>query len=338
MNFAIVEEISPEILDRLKSITRISEYLNQEFSKKDYGDGVRKIIVGINCVNPKLFGSSRDFETGELIFKKYSKAQRFLDFTVKLNYKEVQNATDTAVIDILEAALLKSYSDIENLNIKDFNIGDFYSDLRDLMQERSWLNQPYREKIFNYQQPQKHRTKFLQDEKMPVDAFWELIEKSRVESQNDFNRQIEVITDKLSKKGEQDIIGFECTLREMLMRANHYNVMAVQKIIEGSVHDDSFLYFRCKLILYGRITFENAINNPNYIFERIDPLVSGEPLLTVADTAFKVKFGEHTDKDLPRDYASKVIDYDLNNDPVKGNDWEERELIKRYSKLWKAYR
>jgi hypothetical protein len=125
--------------------------------------------------------------------------------------------------------------------------------------------------------------------------------------------------------------------RELLIKANHYNVMAVQKIIEGSVSDDPFLYFRCKLILYGRITFESAINNPNYLFERIDPLVSGESLLSVADRAFSMRFGGSTDKIFPRDYASEIIDYDFGDFPVQGEDCEESDLPKRYSKLWKAY-
>jgi len=160
---------------------------------------------------------------------------------------------------------------------------------------------------------------------------------ARADSQGNFYEQVEIITDRLSKREEKEIIGFECTLRELLMRAYHYNVMAVQKIVEGSVTDDTFLYFRCKLMLYGRITFENAIGNPNFIFERIDSKFSGEPLLMVADTAFKMKFGEESGKVLPRDYASEIIDYDFGEYDVQGKDWGEEDIPKRYSKLWKAY-
>lgn len=121
------------------------------------------------------------------------------------------------------------------------------------------------------------------------------------------------------------------------MRAYHYNVMAVQKIIEGGVNDDSFLYFRCKLILYGRRTFEDSISNPNDIFERINSSASGEPLLIVADTAFKMKVGDSTEKIFPREYASKIIDYDFGEYEVQGKDWNEEDISKRYSKLWRAY-
>jgi hypothetical protein len=120
------------------------------------------------------------------------------------------------------------------------------------------------------------------------------------------------------------------------MRANHYNVMAVQKIIEGDVSDDSFLYFRCRIILYGRITFENAINNPNSVAERIDTTITDELLLTATDMAFKRKFGDGTDKVLPRDYASGIINYDAAH-PIQGTNWLDSDLPKKYSKLWRMY-
>ena len=338
MEFGIVQTVSFDITNRLKGLIRVSDFLSGKFSSRDYGAGLKSFIVGINCVNSEMLIPPRDFETGFVIGKKYIKSKKLLEIQVKLNYGEVSNAAEDQLIDIITSALLKTYSEIEALSIKDFEIGKFYDDLKNLLQDRAWTTEPYVEKEFHYQLPaQKSKTSFTGAEKMPESSFWELVEKARADSQGNLYEQIEIITDRLSKRDEKDIIGFECTLRELIMRAYHYNVMAVQKIVEGSVSDDSFLYFRCKLMLYGRMTFENAIKNPNHVFERIDPTVSGEPLLMVADTAFTLKFGDDSEKVLPRDYASEVIDYDFGNHEVQGKDWNEEDIPKRYSKLWKAY-
>ena len=338
MEFGITKTASFDLSNRLNSLTKMTDFLRDKFSSKDYGVGLKSFIVGVNCMNPEMLIPPRDFETGFLLDKKYIKSKRILEVQVKLNHGEVSKATEDQLVDIVTHALLKTYSEVESLEIKNFDIGKFYDDLKILLKDRAWVTEPNVEKEFHYQPPQqKSKAKFSVDEKMSDDSFWELVEKARTDSKGNLYDQIEIITERLSKRDEKEIIGFECTLRELLMRAYHYNVMAVQKIVEGSVSDDSFLYFRCKLILYGRMIFENAINNPNYIFERIDPTVSGEPLLVAADTAFKMKFGEDTEKILPRDYASAVIDYDFGEHEVQGKDWNEEDIPKRYPKLWKAY-
>ncbi|WP_192349073.1 DUF4240 domain-containing protein [Algoriphagus sp. Y33] len=340
MEFGIVHTVSIDISSRLRNLrfNRVEDFLKEKLSLKNYGDGVKSIIAGLNCVSLDVSHQSKDFETGFILSKKYTKSKKHLNFEVALNHNEVSKANESQLIEIVSSALLKSYSEIEALNINDFDIGKFYSDLNTLFQDRFWLAESYVEKEFQYQLPvQKSKTRFCDSEKMLDDSFWELIEKARADSQGDFYVQLDIITDKLSKREREEIIGFECTLRELLMRAYHYNVMAVQKIVEKKVDDDSFLYFRCKLILYGRMTFENAINNPNFIFERIDQDASGEPLLRVADTAYKKRFGGNSEEALPSEYASEVIDYDFGEYEVQGKDWNEEDIPKRYSKLWKSY-
>lgn len=344
MKFAITKSISSDVVNKFiyhgySVDVRVNDHLSKKFYSMDYGKGLDTLYIGLSCLNPKMLIPHRDFETGFLINKKYVGSKKYLEFKVKLNHLEVSLAnSQNELIDIISEALMKSYSEIEILDINDFDIGKFYTDLKSLLKDRSWLDEPYVEQEFHYQlQNQKSKAKFSDDEKMKEDSFWELIEKSRIDSKYNFYKQVEIITNKLTEKPQKEIIGFECTLRELLIKANHYNVMAVQKIVEGTVTDDSFLYFRCKLILYGRLTFENAITNPNHIFERIDPIISGEPLLTIADTAFNMKFGKNNDKVLPRDYGSEIINYDSGDYEVQGKKWEESDIPKRYSKLWKTY-
>jgi hypothetical protein len=305
MRFAITKTISSQISEKFiyqnhSSDVRLADYLNSQISLGYYGDAVSVLYAGLNCVNHGVRAAAKDFETGFVIHKKYTRAKKELEFEVKLNYNEVSKArSENELIDIISEAFLKSQFEIEALHINNFDTKKFYGDLKKFLNDRSWLDLPYKESFFIYKAPQQNKFVFSDEEKMQENIFWDLIECARVESKGNFNKQYEITRDKLSKKSEDEIIGFECTLRELIKKAYHYNVMAAQKIIESNVSDDSFLYFRCKLILYGRITFENAINNPNCIVEYIDSKISGEPLLTVADEAFRMKFGEENTRVLP---------------------------------------
>lgn len=339
MEFAIVEEISPEILKHMSVFSSMSAYLSDKFSKKDYGNGVGKIIAGLNCVNPGKSNSIEHFETGYVIYKKYTGTLKLLDFTVRLNYNETRKASRSQIVDIISKALLNSYHEIKKLEIKQFEIDKFYGDLKELVGDRSWLNKSGKREIFNYQQTQGDLTIPSHYKRMNLDDFWVLIERAKIDSNNDFIEQIRLITNRLSAMEEADIVGFEFTLRELLLRANDYNVMAIQKIIEKGVSDDGFLYFRCKLILCGKIIFENAINNPDNILGLTgENAASVELLLNVSNSAFKMKFGEATEKTLPRDTVAEMIDYDFTHHPLHGKPWTDDDLPKRYSKLWKLYR
>lgn len=172
---------------------------------------------------------------------------------------------------------------------------------------------------------------------MNESSFWHLIEISKNLRKN-FSDQIDFLTKSLAKLPEQEIIDFEFRFREALVFSSSYEIMAASKIIIGYVSDDSFLYFRCRLIAEGKDFFYNANNNPDCIAENDiqDLEYEGEEMLYISDNAFVLKFGEDTNKDLPRDAANEYIDYNNWND-IKGEDWDENELPLKYPKLWSKY-
>lgn len=169
-------------------------------------------------------------------------------------------------------------------------------------------------------------------------VFWEIIEQSREESR-DFLHQIELLINKISFLEESKIIEFEYRLREALLKSARYNIMAAAKIVNSYVSDDSFLYFRCRLIAEGKEIFHKAMENPEVIAKsNIQELeFGGEEMLYVADQAFIKKFGEDTEKELPRDKAFDYLNYDEGNE-IKGEDWKEEELPFKYPELWKRYK
>jgi len=183
-----------------------------------------------------------------------------------------------------------------------------------------------------------NHTAVQEAESMNEDAFWEIIEHSKEES-DDFAGQIRALTVKLSRRNRQDIVDFEYRFREMLEKSCHYNLLAAAKIILGWVTDDSFLYFQCRLIAEGRSTFYQSIENPDCLAEVDIPNLAfdGEDMLVVADNAFMEKFGRDTDQELPRDVATDYLSYDFRCE-ILGEDWEEKDLPQKYPRLWDKYR
>ncbi len=169
-------------------------------------------------------------------------------------------------------------------------------------------------------------------------VFWEIIEQSKEESR-DFANQIDLLTNKLASLEEDEIIEFEYRFREALSKSTRYNIMAAVKIIDGYVSDDSFLYFRCRLIAEGKELFYESLKNSEAIAETNieEHEFDGEEMLYVSDQAFVKKFGEDTDKELPRDVACNYLDYNLGEE-IKGEDWKEEELPLKYPQLWKRYK
>lgn len=169
-------------------------------------------------------------------------------------------------------------------------------------------------------------------------VFWEIIEQSKEESR-DFSHQINLLINMLSLLEESKIIEFEYRFKEALSKSARYTILAAAKIINDYVSDDSFLYFRCRLIAEGKELFHKAIENPEVIAKsNIQELeFGGEEMLYITDHAFIMKFGEDTEMELPRDKAFDYLNYD-DGIEIEGENWKEEELPSKYPELWKRYK
>lgn len=170
------------------------------------------------------------------------------------------------------------------------------------------------------------------------DIFWSVIDESRatIAPYGDIPQQCKLASKILSTKSEDQIVGFELTLRDLIRQANHFNVMAACKMCEGSVSDDSYLYFRAGLVSLGRAVYYAAIEDPDTCAEALLLNNEGEDVLYIADNAFLRRFGDGTDKPLPRDLANDYYNYDLELEEPAGEDWTQEELPRRYPRLWRA--
>lgn len=172
---------------------------------------------------------------------------------------------------------------------------------------------------------------------MDSTQFWTIIEKAKNDNNGNQDEFIGLLQEKLENLSEEDIIEFESILREKIIEANHYNVIAAQKIIEGFVSDDSFLYFRCWLISQGQKIFEDTIKNPDNLADIVkkNRNYEIEDLLYVTTFAFEKKTGREEDENFPRDVCiEKGLDYDMLPNQTKGENWEEKDLPIRFPKLF----
>jgi len=333
MEIYFTREITVDLQKKLNFLLDLSDL----FPKDSLGKSLDTIFVCLNSVDPE-FGIWRDFETGLVVEKVFMKSKKNLEFGYKLNHKQMTEAqTREEVLAIVLEGFKKTYNEIKAMNIKDFDVDKFYSVVISTIEEFAKNEYVPKERIFIYQ-PERNKIDVSKDDKMSDRVFWEIIEQAKEESES-FSDQVEVLIDKLSKLSEEQITGFEYTLREMLSKSAHYNILAAAKIISEHVSDDSFLYFRCRLMAEGYYLYFKAIENPDNIAQANVREIEfgGEEMLSVADQAFIRKNGNDADKELPRDIARDYHNYD-EGEKILGTEWEEKDLSKRYPLLWNKYR
>ncbi|OON65861.1 DUF4240 domain-containing protein [Hymenobacter sp. CRA2] len=174
--------------------------------------------------------------------------------------------------------------------------------------------------------------------KMPDKNFWYLINTSKAKYPFNYRLQLAYLTDTLSKCSNKDIIGFECTFRENMVRLWNYNIKSMYQIIEGNyISTDDFVYFRGYLISLGQEITNTAIQNPDLVSVPLDRTEwSGEDMIYVADQAYSTKNRQLKGSTAPRDSAS-AVDYDFGNYKMTGHYIPLDEFPRRFPKLTARY-
>lgn len=177
-------------------------------------------------------------------------------------------------------------------------------------------------------------------DKMNMQEFWRVIDFARQQTRGDDQLYENLLIKTLERYSLTEIIEFECLLEQHLLAADDFKIMAAQKIIEGSVTDDSYLYFRCWLISQGKSVFEEALRNPDSLasIDTERAIAGFEPLLYVATQAYQNKIGKkEEDESFPRAVASaRGLNYDSATG-TKGEDWTEEQLPTLLPKLYSKH-
>jgi len=184
-------------------------------------------------------------------------------------------------------------------------------------------------------------TEFKKGDKMDENEFWKIIDYSMANSNGNRETQEKLILEKLLSYSLEEITSFEIIFRQLVIEADDFKIMGAEKIIEGWVMDDSYLYFRCWLIGQGQRTFEEALKEPDYLANIVSKgeYTNFEELMYVATKAYSQISGKEEDETFPRGVAiiAKELDYDFGAPPTKGTDWTEDQLPSLYPKLWAKF-
>jgi len=135
----ILDMVTPDVYDKLRSVNWLSGYLDKGFANRNYGDRVWKILFGLGCCGP-MSDAWRDSETGEVDRKKYWRApHRAIDIDFSLNYTMLMSLkNEKEIFRLIEYGLLKTQPAMEGMKIKDFRCDEFYRDLKVLLSVRNW--------------------------------------------------------------------------------------------------------------------------------------------------------------------------------------------------------
>jgi hypothetical protein len=173
-----------------------------------------------------------------------------------------------------------------------------------------------------------------------TDKFWIFIDNAvKASNGNDSIKETHLTTE-LTKLSLDDIRDFEISFRKCVIDADDFKVMAAQKIIDGYVSDDTYLYFRCWLIGQGKTIYTESLKNADYLSTVVNKgdTCNFEEIMYVATKAYSLKTGKKEDETFPRDTAIAMgLDYDFGAPPTKGNDWTEDQLPSLLPKLWAKF-
>lgn len=173
-----------------------------------------------------------------------------------------------------------------------------------------------------------------------TDNFWLLVDNAVKASNGDNSLKEKFLTSELEKLSLEEIKNFEIAFRKCVIDADDFKVMAAQKIIEGYVSDDSYLYFRCWLIGQGKAVYMETLKDPDYLstIANKGDECDFEGIMYVATDAYSKKTGKEEDETFPRNIAIDMgLDYDFGAPPTKGTDWTEEQLPTLLPKLWAKF-
>ncbi|MCB2406784.1 DUF4240 domain-containing protein [Hymenobacter lucidus] len=174
---------------------------------------------------------------------------------------------------------------------------------------------------------------------MDTKEFWQLIEATKQAAAGNQARQEQLLIARLAEQEPDSIIDFECLMRQYVIEADDFRIMAAQKIIDGYVSDDPYLYFRCWLVAQGEAVFRAALQQADSLAQVVEePYQDFEQLLYVATIAFSERTGKTAEDDtFPRALAAaRGLDYGSGS-VTKGEDWTDNQLPKLLPRLWKKF-
>jgi hypothetical protein len=173
-------------------------------------------------------------------------------------------------------------------------------------------------------------------------AFWQIIDATRREANNDPGMQVDRLRAALRRLSAQDVLAFHRTLTIYHARTYDWNLWGASYVIGGGRSDDGFYYFGLWLISKGEAVYEDALRDPETLVAVILPADGDcelEAFGYVPGEVWREKTGDDDISDdafPPGSAEGERIGQAIGN--PTGELWaDEAELQARFPKLWQRF-
>lgn len=187
---------------------------------------------------------------------------------------------------------------------------------------------------------------------MDIPQFWELIERTRLASNNDTTKQVELIIEELVKLTLQDILDYDVILNTFELKADRYDIKPVADLIYGGLGDSGWQDFLAWLVAQGQIAYESVLANPDnlvdIVVERVpynpypdNYYIRSEEMLLSWMRAYEQKTGDMNLEKYPA-YEWSGETYDKGEDlweDISRHDWETyyQHVKEKFPKTWARF-
>ena len=166
---------------------------------------------------------------------------------------------------------------------------------------------------------------------MDITQFWQLIQQTHVVSNNDTQKQAELLIKELVSLSSEEIIEFERLFDSLVAHADLYNLSDIADFIYGGLGDSGWWDFRAWLVGQGKEFYEQVIANPEILAELVgvdkrNDIVA-EELIYVGQKAYREKTGI--------DYTPSVSPYPLQPISRGVSLWKGVSSSAEYNRLFK---
>jgi hypothetical protein len=161
--------------------------------------------------------------------------------------------------------------------------------------------------------------------KMDIEFFWNLIEKTYKACEGNLSTQVELLTELLAQSSVDDIADYKTILDDLMDNSYDAALWDAAAIINRGCSDDGFKDFRGWLIAHGKEVYEKALVDPQILVDivKMDEWADDELFLYVPEYAYERKTGE----ELP-EYM-----YGKESPKLRGAHLSDESANKRFPKL-----
>ena len=171
--------------------------------------------------------------------------------------------------------------------------------------------------------------------------FWQLIERSKLESEGDCDRQADALRALLLELPATAIVAFDHLFEQYVDQAYRNDLWAAAYIIQGGCSDDGFEYFRRWLIGQGEAVYTASVRDPESLLSVVAPHIGISPFLRFGGAPFLRLECESLGYAAYRAYEQKTGS-EMPRPPhpmpeLIGEDWADEDLPAMFPKLWAAF-